>query len=351
MPIDGLGDAVAVTRKARGLTQAELAQAIGVTQTTVNRYEAGERAPDDATIAALAGALGVTERLLRRGGRFSGALAVDTHMRRQRTTKASVWRRMEARLNMLRMHASFLFEEVSMVAQQQVPTFDADFTRPEDAARLVRAQWRMAVGPVTNLTRWLEAAGCLVFEEDFGTRRVDGLSQWVGDHPVILLNVDAAPDRKRLTVAHELGHLVLHSSEPNEDMENQASAFAAEFLMPEVVIKPELRHLSLGGLVDLKREWGVSIHALLERAYGLGLLTATGRASYYKSLNARGWRANEPGSDSLPMERPALAAHIADSLRVKGFTAEQIAEAAGYTAVQDNPFRPAQPHLSVVGRG
>ncbi|EUA24046.1 hypothetical protein I552_10249 [Mycobacterium xenopi 3993] len=75
-----------------------------------------------------------------------------------------------------------------------------------------RALWRMPMGPVVNLTRWMEAAGCLVFEEDFGTQRIDGLSQWVDDHPIILINANAAPDRKRLTKAHELGHLVLHSN-------------------------------------------------------------------------------------------------------------------------------------------
>ncbi|EUA33014.1 putative TRANSCRIPTIONAL REGULATORY domain protein [Mycobacterium xenopi 3993] len=64
-----------------------------------------------------------------------------------------------------------------------------------------RALWRMPMGPVVNLTRWMEAAGCLVFEEDFGTQRIDGLSQWVDDHPIILINANAAPDRKRLTKA------------------------------------------------------------------------------------------------------------------------------------------------------
>src|SRR5262249_35222831 len=117
---DTLGDVVAIARRARGLTQAELGQIVGVRQAAINRYEAGEREPEDAIVAALVGALGVTERLLRHGDRFRGALAVDVHMRRQKTTKASAWRRMEARLNLLRMHASFLFEEVSLHSEQRV---------------------------------------------------------------------------------------------------------------------------------------------------------------------------------------------------------------------------------------
>jgi hypothetical protein len=54
----------------------------------------------------------------------------------------------------------------SIASDQHVPTFDPEFTSPDDAARMVRAQWRMPMGPVVNLTRWLEAAGCLVFEDD-----------------------------------------------------------------------------------------------------------------------------------------------------------------------------------------
>ena len=348
MTMNSLGDVLAVARKARGLTQAELGQAVGVSQVAINRYEAGERVPDMAMVADLARALRVTEKLLLHGDRFRGALAVDAHMRRQKTTKASLWRRAEARLNLLRIHASFLFEEISIHSEQHVPTFDAEYTRPEDAARLVRAQWRMPIGPVTNLTRWLEAAGCLVFEEDFETRRIDGLSQWVGDHPVILLNREGSPGRRRLTLAHELGHLVLHSTEPNEDMENEANAFAAEFLMPEAAIKAELRRLDLGTLIELKREWGVSMQAVLERSYRLGLLNSTARASFYKAMNSRGWKTNEPADYSILAEHPALAPSIGEALRTKGLSLEEAASMAGFTSPEENPFWPDKPYLRVL---
>jgi Zn-dependent peptidase ImmA (M78 family) len=38
----------------------------------------------------------------------------------------------------------------------------------------------MPIGPVRNLIRWVESAGVIVFEEDFGTPRIDGMSQWAG---------------------------------------------------------------------------------------------------------------------------------------------------------------------------
>jgi Zn-dependent peptidase ImmA (M78 family)/DNA-binding XRE family transcriptional regulator len=335
-----LGDVLAIARKARGLTQSELADMVGATQPTINRYEAGDRDPEPDMVAALAKALGVTEHLLIHGNRFRGALAVDAHMRRQKTTKASLWRQMEARLNLLRVHASFLFEEISIMSDQHVPTFDPEDVPAQHAARLIRAQWRMPLGPVVNLTRWLEGAGVLVFEEDFGTHRIDGLSQWVGDHPVMLINASAPPDRKRLTKAHELGHLVLHSNIPTEDMESEANRFAAELLMPLDEIRPELRKVDLGSLLALKREWGVSMQALLERAHGLKTVTAEQRTSFYKMMNARGWKTNEPGGDFIPKERPEFPTRIGDALKAKGFSEERIAEIAGAASPANNPFKP-----------
>lgn len=346
--MNGLGDLLTITRKARGLTQTELAELVGVTQPAINRYESGDRDPEPEMLTKLASTLAVTEGLLKHDNRFRGALAVDVHMRRLKTTKASAWRQMEARLNLLRVHASFLFEEVSIASEQHLPVFDADFTSPEDAAQMVRAQWRMPLGPVVNLTRWMESAGCLVFEEDFGTQRIDGLSQWVDDHPVVLLNANATPDRKRLTCAHELGHLVLHSNGPTEDMEAEANAFAAEFLMPANEIRPELHQIDLGKMLDLKREWGVSMQTILERAYRMNLVTPEARTKFYKMMNARGWKTNEPGAEFIVNEKPSLPGHIGNALKNKGLTERQAATIAGYANPDDNPFRPAANRLRVV---
>jgi Zn-dependent peptidase ImmA (M78 family)/DNA-binding XRE family transcriptional regulator len=346
--MSNLGDLIAVGRKAKGLTQAELGDMIGVSQVAVNRYESGDREPDDDMVRRLAETLGVTEKLLRHGDRFRGALAVDAHMRRQKSTKASFWRRAEAELNLLRVHSSLLFEEVSIRSEQRVPTFDPEYTSPDDAARFVRAQWRLPIGPVVNIMRWMEAAGCLICEEDLGTHRIDGMSQWVGDHPVVLLNSGATPDRRRLTLAHELGHLVLHSNEVSEDTETQANEFAAEFLMPEAVIRSELRRRDLGTLLDLKREWGVSMQAIFERAYRFGMATPTERTSFYKSLNARGWKTKEPLAEAVPFERPQLPTSIGEALRSKGLADEEIDGLAGYASGENNPFRPARRGLQAV---
>jgi Zn-dependent peptidase ImmA (M78 family) len=178
----------------------------------------------------------------------------------------------------------------------------------------------------------------LVVEDDFGpAARVDGLSQWVGAYPVILVNGSAPTDRKRLTLAHELGHLVLHTEFVDEDAESQANAFAAELLMPAAEIKPILRgRLTLDTLLDLKRYWGTSMQSLIERAYTLGTVNAQERTNLYKRLSARGMRTHEPGSNQLTPEAPRLARHIAESLHARGLDADEIAHLAGFSSPREN---------------
>jgi Zn-dependent peptidase ImmA (M78 family)/transcriptional regulator with XRE-family HTH domain len=333
----GIGEVLETARRAKGMTQAELAEAAGVTQAALSRYEHDLRAPEPEVLEQLAAALGITTAVLGHGGRMEGGIAVGAHMRRRATARPTVWRQLEAQLNMTRLHASRLFEEVSMRADRQVPTFDPIDVEPRDAARLLRAQWRMPVGPVRSLVTWMEAAGILVVEDEFGpSARVDGLSQWAGAHPLVMVNAAAPTDRKRWTLAHELGHLVLHSDLLDENAESQANAFAAEVLMPADEIRSSLRGLTLGRLVDLKRYWGVSIAALIERAHALGMVSAAERTAFYKTLSARGMRTTEPASAELTPEVPRLARHIADSLAERGLGPSEVARLAGFANAEQN---------------
>jgi Zn-dependent peptidase ImmA (M78 family) len=348
--MNSVGGVLVTARLACGRTQEELASAVGITQAALSRYENGMREPESEVLGRLASALGVTVPFLLAAGKLHGAMAVEAHMRRRKTAKPTDWRKLEARLNMYRLHARYLHEEVLLRAEQCVPTFDPIDVPPADAARLVRMQWRMPVGPAQTLVQWLEAAGCIVIEEDFGrATRVDGLSQWVDECPVVLLNAHAPTDRKRLTLAHELGHLCLHSEHVAEDMEDQANAFAAEFLMPASMIRPQLRNLSLGRLLDLKREWGVSVQALVERAREVRGITDRQRSSLYKALSYRGWRTAEPISDELLPERPRLPEDIGNALASRGLTLREIANLVGVSdADRQHPFRPTGPKLRAV---
>ncbi len=328
-----LGEALVTLRRAHGLTQKDLADASGITQAALSRYENELRTPDQTAVTKLAEPLGVTPKFLERSERNEGAFMIDAHMRRRATARPTVWRRLEAKLNVYRQHLESISESVEIVPKLGLPKFDPLEYSPDEAALMVRMQWRMPAGPVRGLAGWLESAGCLIVAEDFGEMsgggRVDGLSQWSRDYPIMLINERAPTDRLRLTLAHELGHICLHSGELGDDPEVEANAFAAEFLMPAATIRPDLRNLDLGRLSRLKRLWGVSMQALIERAYRLGTLSSEKRTSLYKALSKRGWRTKEPLSDELTPEVPSLVNRMVKALYESRLTPNETYQIAG----------------------
>jgi len=345
-----IGDVILTARRAAGLTQEELADRLGITQAALSRYENNLREPDDAALARLSEALDLSPEFLRHPFQLRGALAADAHMRRQKTTKVAEWKHAESVLNLLRMRTAFLIRRVPMNPDNFLATFDPDDTTPADAARMLRAQWRMPIGPVRNLTRWIESAGVIVIEEPMGTRRIDGLSQWASDYPVIMLNAHLSTDRKRWTLAHELGHLVLHTSYIDADVEAQANDFAAEFLMPSHVISTDLRNLTPTRLLALKKLWGVSMQGIFEHAYRLGKVTTAERTKFYRMLNARGWKRTEPGSDQIATETPQLAQTIGKTLLERGgMNRDEVARLSGRRdSANESVFLPPDNRLRVL---
>ena len=119
--------------------------------------------------------------------------------------------------------------------------------------------------------------------------------------------------------------------------------------MPADVIRPQLRTLTLGRLLDLKRIWGVSMQALIERAYHLKVLTPERRTALYKQLSKRTWRKQEPGSEDIAPELPRLGHEIGNALMQRGLTADEIATFTGFSRpLAENPFIPPSRHLRRV---
>lgn len=335
------GDLLRLAREAEGLTQQQVSERAGIPQPHVSKLERDWHEPRDEVLGRLAVALSVTPEFFRLQERFLGATAAPVHARRRKTSSPKLWRHLEARLNMHRIRVHRLLEHLDLELPNEIPRLGDEPIEPEEAAQMVRIQWRMPMGPVHDLVGWLESAGAIVIVEDFGTDRIDGLSQWFGAYPVFMVNERAPTDRVRLTLAHELGHLALHE-EPHEFMEREADRFAAEFLMPGSEVKGALRRPTLSGLVPLKLEWMVSIQALIERAYALGTINSQRRTSLWKQLSGRGWRKREPVSDELPPERPRQLDRVIEALRSMGTQDAQLVE---WACASTGTVMPGPSHL------
>ena len=144
-----------------------------------------------------------------------------------------------AELNFRAMHLRRFFEGAAIENTSDMPRMDIEvYGEPEKIAALVRAHWRVPSGPIRNLTLLAEKAGALVVHSPLGGASVSGVTFAVpGMSPLIVLNSDQPADRMRFSLAHELGHMVMHRF-PTPNMEREANAFAVALLMPTTEVRP-----------------------------------------------------------------------------------------------------------------
>jgi Zn-dependent peptidase ImmA (M78 family)/transcriptional regulator with XRE-family HTH domain len=303
-----------LARESRGLTQTQLAGGIAVQQGTVSKVEAGLLLPSVELIAKLAEFLDYPPEFFNLTDRIYGFNSAVFFHRKRQAMPDRILRRLHAFMNLTRMRVSRLLRASEISPEASFRRMEVSDYRggADEIAQLVRATWQAPLGPIRNVTEAIENAGGVVVRMDFGTRHADAISEWVpGYPPIFLVNSDAGipGDRLRMTLAHEIAHVIMHRF-PNPDMEEQANTFAAEFLMPRKQIKASLYSLTIAKLVQLKKIWKVSMAALIYRAHELGTITESQRKYLYFNMAKKGYRVQEPAGEDVPVERPSLLSKL-----------------------------------------
>jgi Zn-dependent peptidase ImmA (M78 family)/transcriptional regulator with XRE-family HTH domain len=302
-----------LARDARGLTQAELATRLKLAQGTVSKYETGFGEPPDDFVSVLSAELRFPKDFFFEPGRPYGF--PPFHYRKRKKLSAKVLGRIVAEMNIRRLHLSKMLVSFDLRSNSFIPEIDPgeyrgrgkEYITPEDAARLIRESWMLPSGPIPNMVDLLEENGGVVVPCDFGTDLIDAMSQRIDGLPVLFfINVNAPADRLRHTLAHELGHMVLHTStvKSDEEMENEADMFAGAFLLPADEIRPQLRRFDLRQVANLKGHWKVSMAAIAVRASRLNLITPYQSKMFWIEMGKLGYRRKEPNEP--PREIPKL---------------------------------------------
>jgi Zn-dependent peptidase ImmA (M78 family)/transcriptional regulator with XRE-family HTH domain len=319
---------VILAREARGFTQSALAGSLGISQGHLSKIEAGMLPVPESLLPRLSEVLDYPMAFFSLPEPILGPGTSEFFHRMRKSISARLLARLHAQVNILRIQTSRLLRAVEL-DPDRIPELDPETFGGsiEDVARAVRAAWNLPPGPIVDLTHAIEGAGGIVIPTEFGTTLVDAVGRYVPGMPPLFFTIRHSPgDRQRLTLAHELGHMVMHRI-PNPDMESEAFAFAAEFLMPERDIRRELERLTLDRLIALKLRWRVSMQALLTRAQHLGAITVRQARYLWMLIGKAGFRTREPAEAEVVAERPSLLGEILDLYRhTFGFSPAQIAE-------------------------
>ena len=154
--------------------------------------------------------------------------------------------------------------------------------------------------PPVPVERIVRSRGVSVRKQSNTSSDISGFLFRQEDNVVIGVNAFHPQVRQRFTIAHELGHFLLHapisdkihidrvfevkfrddlSSQGIDTDEREANLFAAELLMPQHLIKRDIADVDEMDLVDddflkdLARRYGVSTQAMLFRLANLSYVS------------------------------------------------------------------------------
>jgi Zn-dependent peptidase ImmA (M78 family)/transcriptional regulator with XRE-family HTH domain len=328
-------------REARGLSLEAFAEALGVTKQAVARFESGQAAPSGETLRRI---IVVTEQppsffVMQRERAANG---ISPFWRGLKRIELHHRKRISRRLEWAADVVSLLSDYVDL-PDVAVPSVDfdvmSDFEAVEKAADALRENWGLGRGPLRDLSSVMELHGFILVRENVDCIDMDAVSAWQFGRPYVLYSADVSSGpRTAFNLAHEMGHMVLHSSvEVTSDnlaiVEKQADRFASALLLPQETFSREVLGTSLDHFLFLKEKWGVSIAAMAYRCRELGILNQNQFSYIFRQLNLKMIRKNEPLDEKFQAREPSILGASIRLLLDKGVkTKHQIEDALALNA-------------------
>ena len=299
------GERLKLARKRSGYSLRALSDALGnrVSAQAIGKYERGEMMPGSDVLDLLANVLDVSPQYL-----MSDQVLELRDMEFRKGSRTST--RDRATVEAAAIEQLQRYCAIERILQQaspewQVPPLSRRFLGYLDEAEFLamelRKEWRLGIDPIPNMTELLEDRGIKVLLIDL-PENVSGLTCSVKQShakarlSVIVVNARHSLERRRLTLAHELGHRVFDPDSP-VNHEKAATEFAGAFLVTREHLESQLgshrNALSYDELVQLKLQYGVSAAALLVRLNRYGIIDQQ-TLTYAFQTFARQWRVEEP---------------------------------------------------------
>jgi Zn-dependent peptidase ImmA (M78 family)/DNA-binding Xre family transcriptional regulator len=277
MGIQDIGDNVRRHMKIRRLTIPQLSAKIGMGTASLSNLLNGKAEPRSSTLIKLAEGLDVPfDELLADAPRLNSV--------RFRTAKILSGRekaeRDQIRHDTAIWLSDYCFLEKELKAARPYVLDQIADRDPSSAAMVARDVFKLnPTDPIHDISELMEQAGIKLRIRPFGFKKTFGLS--IGDEdggPGIVVNSEEgiSVERQLFTIAHELGHLILHKSSyknpdevENEVEEHEADLFAGTFLVPAEALEKEWNEskglVFVDRVLKIKKIFKVSYKTLLIR--------------------------------------------------------------------------------------
>lgn len=351
-----IGARIAEARESTGLSQAELASAVSIDRSAMNKVERGTRRVTAFELSEIA-------RVLNRRMEWfltEPTPAITSHRQREGTTRRAI----DSVLEELTREVVFIASYSGRVALRDYPARPVPSTtaEAEELAAQIRSELDAGDAPINDLVRASESLGLLVFSQPLGADAADGGSVLLEAGGVALVNSTADVGRRRMTAAHEIGHYVVadeytidHSiaQSGDGDRESLLDRFARALLCPPGPTRSYWDHqLEVGdwrsAFLKSASHWRVDFATLARRLLDLGIITAEeaqeGRSLHAVKADFIELNLHVPmdmNSWSLPpsFELAVLALYRAETISA----ARALQLLRGTYDDQDLPERPANP--------
>lgn len=273
MDTTSLGRRVAQAREDAGMTQEGLGGAVELDRSAISRLEKGDRRLNVPELVRIASILG------RPLSYFVADPVPAVVSRRSDTAHAhSTTRPLDIELAQFSSDIRGLLESNLMPTRERViHHVPQDHAGAERTAASIRSQISLDFGPIVDLGRACEDLGMYTFAAALGERGADGgcveVEHETGTVGAAVLNGDMPAGRRRMTLAHELGHWIFgdaYDSEASISSERMINSFAIHFLAPRAGVthvwnehqslEPRDRALAVGAIFRLS--WSAAIGQL-----------------------------------------------------------------------------------------
>ncbi|MEO2601360.1 helix-turn-helix domain-containing protein [Clostridium butyricum] len=320
------GERLKNARLYRGKTITELAEETKISKQAISQFENGKSAPSIESLLKIMNVLKFPREYFRQ---MDKDITVNTFFRSLLTTSKKEQLIQVTRTKTLAKIYEFLEEYIDF-PELKILSIDTEELDVEKITLGLREYWGLGNNPIINIVNIMEKNGIVVSSFKTNESKIDAFTQIHKvhniDRPFVVVGDDKeSAVRRQFSMAHELGHIILHnnsieveelSREEYKIMEEEANNFAAALLMPKNSFLADVMQYpnKLEYYIELKKKWKVSISAMIIRAFKLNAITYNQYQYLMKQLSKKGWRVKEPLDDLIVTPKPVLLKRAIDML-------------------------------------